>query len=372
MNRFWFFILVFFLFQISLAQNLVPNGSFEHYQRCPADYVSIQRYSDVFNWESPNSGTPDYFNACSQKCGVPHNWIGYAEAFDGKGYMGIIGCMQQVDPNQIAYREYLRVRLRQPLEAGKTYFASMQVRLGQSCIIACNGMGMFFSDNPLNSVHSTNYPVQADIVFEQDKIILDKNSWTKICGTFLAEGGEDYLIIGNFLSNQQMEYQNFDENLLQTQNTSPMAYYYIDFVEVYEYLPELNLSCEKMEPEPLMAFDGVLLRNQKMVLENLYFEFDKAIILPESHVELDKLAALLLQKTQLKLHIYGHTDKVGTDEYNQQLSEERALAVRNYLLAKGVSRFRILTQGFGSSKPVSNKNNEEGNRLNRRVEIEVK
>jgi len=127
-----------------------------------------------------------------------------------------------------------------------------------------------------------------------------------------------------------------------------------------------------MEPEEITTFDGSLIPNKKMVLKNLYFEFDKAVILPSSFYELDQLAALLLHKTQLKLHIYGHADASGSEEYNQTLSEERATAVRNYLLAKGVSRFRILTTGYGSSKPVSDNDSEEGKQQNRRVEIEVK
>jgi outer membrane protein OmpA-like peptidoglycan-associated protein len=374
MNSYRVFVawLILFSTQVLSAQNLVPNGSFEKYQKCPDDYVTVQRYNYVFQWDTPNNGTPDYFNACSQKCGVPLNWVGSAPAFDGKGYMGIIGCMYQMDPNQIAYREYIRTKLTKPLEAGKTYYASMQIRLGMSCTVACNGMGMFFTDAPLNSVHSINYPIQPDIVYKQNDMVLDKNNWTQICGTFQAQGGESYLIIGNFLSNQEMTYQNFDENLLLTQNTSPMAYYYVDYVEVYEYKPELNLSCESIVPSIPDAFQGELTRNKKMILEHLYFEFDQSVILPESHFELDQLAAVLLQKTQLKLYVYGHTDNLGTVQYNQKLSEDRALAVRNYLLAKGVSRFRIFTQGFGSSQPVSDNTTNQGKQLNRRVEIEVK
>lgn len=359
--------LLFAVFALQ-AQNLVPNASFEQYQKCPDDYVTIQRYNYAFQWESPNNGTPDYFNACSKKCGVPLNWVGASEAYDGKAYMGIIACMYQIDPNQIAYREYIRAKLSHPLEAGKTYYASVQVRLGQSCTIACNGMGLFFSDGPLTSVHTINYPVIPDIQFNNGQIIDDKNQWTKICGSFVAQGGESYVIIGNFLSNQEMEYLTFDENLLQTTNTSPMAYYYVDFVEVYEMTPESNFYCDAIKPKQLEAFDGELEPHKKVVLEHLYFDFDKAQILPESYHELDQLAALLLYKTNLKLYIYGHTDNVGTDAYNQKLSEDRAMAVRNYLLAKGVSRFRLFTEGFGSSRPIS----DELDELNRRVEIEVK
>lgn len=363
---------VFIIFcATAFGQNLIPNGSFENYTNCPEEYVTQQQINTVADWDSPTKGTPDYFNSCSYKCGVPYNWVGNAPAYDGKAYMGIIACMRQIDRNQIAYREYIRVELSDTLQKGMNYYASMQIRLGQSCVVSCNGLGMFFSENTLTSYATINFPVKADVAYNDDNIISTKEGWTKVCGSFIAAGGEKFLLIGNFLSNQQMEYKEWDENLIPTPNISPMAYYYIDDVKVEVYSDTANYYCEALQINVPVDFEGKLDSKKRMVLKNLYFETDKAIILKESFFELDQLAYELRQNITIKLAIYGHTDNVGTKEYNQKLSENRARAVRNYLLEKGVSKFRMTTKGLGDLKPIANNETEEERQLNRRVEIEV-
>jgi outer membrane protein OmpA-like peptidoglycan-associated protein len=371
LRQFYISILFILLCFGLTAQNLVPNGSFEDFTVCPEDFSSQQYTPYVSKWDSPNRGTPDYFNACSYKCGVPTNWVGNADAFHGNAYMGIIGCMQQLDRNQIAYREYLRVELIDTLRKGTLYLASMQLRLGESSSVSCNGMAMHFTSNPMNSVQTYNYPVTPNVLFQANKIIDNKATWTQVCGTFEAHGGERFLIIGNFLSDQQLKYKEWDENLIRSQTILPSAYYYVDDVKVLEYTDTLDYVCEGLDvqiPEPFM---GTLEPDSKMILKNLYFEVDKAVILKDSYHELDQLAFELKRKSHLKIAIYGHTDNTGNPEYNHKLSEERALAVRNYLLEKGVSTFRMTTQGFGATQPIADNDTEESKQLNRRVEIEV-
>ena len=364
------FIIISSVWAVNLyGQNLVPNSSFEDYNTCPEYFAEDAYQSYVKVWDSPNKGTPDYFNACSQNAGVPRNWVGYAETFDGSAYMGLIACMEQLDNRQIAYREYIRVQLMETLEPGKKYYASMQVQLGLSSIAASNGLGMFFTDNSMQTYESMNYPVAPQVSSVQ--VQQSKENWTQVCGTFEAQGGEYFLLIGNFLSNQDMKYKKFDENLIPTRHISPMAYYYIDAVEVHPYVDSLHQNCETKEEEPAIVYDGTLDTQKKMVLDNLYFETNKAVILPESYRELDQLAYELRKNQRLKLSIFGHTDDIGTDEYNQKLSEDRAIAVRNYLLKRGVSKFRMNANGFGSSQPIGSNETDKGRQQNRRVEIKV-
>ncbi|MBI9065820.1 MAG: OmpA family protein [Salinivirgaceae bacterium] len=352
-----------------MGQNLIPNNSFEEYHTCPEAYSANSYKSNVEFWDSPNIGTPDYFNVCSKVSGVPRNWMGYADAFTGSAYMGIIACMEQLDARQIPYREYIRIEVEDSLQKGVKYLASMQVQLGLSAIAACNGLGMYFSNSPSTSKESFNYPVKPQVFYED--AIVNKQDWTNICGVFVAKGDEKYVIIGNFLSNQEMKYTAFDENLLQTQYTSPMAYYYIDDVQLVVFDSLLHADCDLI-PEKPIVYNGVLQLDKKMILNNLYFEHDKAVILEESYHELDQLAYQLSINQKLSISIYGHTDNSGTDTYNKQLSDERANAVKHYLLRKGVSKFRMISKGFGSSQPIGDNTTEQGQQLNRRVEIEVK
>ena len=104
-------------------------------------------------------------------------------------------------------------------------------------------------------------------------------------------------------------------------------------------------------------------------LRNVFFEFDRADIKPESEVELLEVVRLLRAHPKWKVEVQGHTDSVGTAMYNQQLSQRRAEAVRQFLIQRGIKAERIQARGYGSSRPIAPNTTEEGRALNRRTEI---
>ncbi|MEX1299741.1 MAG: OmpA family protein [Desulfotignum sp.] len=105
------------------------------------------------------------------------------------------------------------------------------------------------------------------------------------------------------------------------------------------------------------------------VLENVLFDFDKAVIKPEAYPLLDEVVVILKKNPNMTVELQGHTDNIGTAEYNMGLSLRRANAVADYLEGKGISRDRLTTKGFGFSKPVALNGTEFGRSLNRRVEL---
>ena len=115
----------------------------------------------------------------------------------------------------------------------------------------------------------------------------------------------------------------------------------------------------------------------KIILNNIFFDFDKATLRDLSNVELKNLVQLLKGNPNLKIEISGHTDSKGSGSYNQKLSEERAQAVVTNLTTNGINAERMQARGYGKAKPVSaNKNangsdNPEGRQLNRRVELTI-
>jgi outer membrane protein OmpA-like peptidoglycan-associated protein len=106
-----------------------------------------------------------------------------------------------------------------------------------------------------------------------------------------------------------------------------------------------------------------------IVLENVFFEFDKTTLLPTSFVELDKVALFMIDQNISLIEISGHTDSEGTDAYNQKLSEGRAESVVEYLISKGVSPERIRAEGYGETRPIESNFTEGGKAQNRRVEF---
>lgn len=109
----------------------------------------------------------------------------------------------------------------------------------------------------------------------------------------------------------------------------------------------------------------------KIVLKNIFFDFDKATLRDASTAELDRLTQLLRDLPNLKIEITGHTDSKGSDEYNKQLSHSRAKAVVDYLVAKGISKDRLKFVGYGEERPIATNETDEGRQLNRRTEFEI-
>ncbi len=104
-------------------------------------------------------------------------------------------------------------------------------------------------------------------------------------------------------------------------------------------------------------------------LDNVLFDFDKDVIKSEAYPQLDAIAAILEKNPTMSVELQGHTDNVGTEEYNMDLSMRRSNAVALYLVDKGIARNRMATTGFGFTKPVALNGTDFGRSLNRRVEI---
>lgn len=109
----------------------------------------------------------------------------------------------------------------------------------------------------------------------------------------------------------------------------------------------------------------------KIILRNIFFDFNKTTLRPTSTGELDRLAKMLKDIPKLKIEISGHTDNVGSDAYNKKLSEGRAKAVVDYLIKKGIASDRLTFVGYGESQPIESNDTEEGRQMNRRTEFKV-
>ena len=100
------------------------------------------------------------------------------------------------------------------------------------------------------------------------------------------------------------------------------------------------------------------------------FDFDKFEIKPEAYPVLDKIVSLVKQNPQLKMEIQGHTDNVGSAQYNQKLSENRAKAIVDYLVRNGIDPEKLDYRGYGLTQPVASNDTEDGRAENRRVQLE--
>ncbi|MCX7955467.1 MAG: OmpA family protein [Bacteroidales bacterium] len=110
---------------------------------------------------------------------------------------------------------------------------------------------------------------------------------------------------------------------------------------------------------------------EKVILRNIFFDFGKATLRPESYAELDRLVKLLNDYPTMRIEIGGHTDNVSSLQFNQKLSEARAKAVVDYLISKGIAPSRLEYKGYAFLQPIAPNDTEEGRQQNRRVEFKV-
>jgi len=108
-----------------------------------------------------------------------------------------------------------------------------------------------------------------------------------------------------------------------------------------------------------------------ITLNNIFFDFNKAVLKADSYPELNRIVTLMKEKASMKVEIAGHTDSTGPDDYNMLLSEFRARAVSKYLAEKGIAMDRITTVYFGETRPKDSNETREGRKKNRRVEFKI-
>ena len=106
-------------------------------------------------------------------------------------------------------------------------------------------------------------------------------------------------------------------------------------------------------------------------MSDVLFKTGSFELLPGARERLAKISGIVLAYPSLHLQVEGHTDSVGTDDYNQQLSEKRAGTVRDYLVQQGISTDAIEARGFGKTEPVASNDSPEGRQQNRRVEMVI-
>lgn len=138
----------------------------------------------------------------------------------------------------------------------------------------------------------------------------------------------------------------------------------------------LGLDLSKNMPKKYLEIGGKDLTlipaesGQKLTLNNIFFEFAKTNLKEESFPELNRLSSFLEVNKAMQIEISGHTDSIGSDEVNNKISQGRADAVKNYLITKGgVAVNRIITKGYGKTRPVASNDTEEGQQANRRVDF---
>jgi outer membrane protein OmpA-like peptidoglycan-associated protein len=331
----------------AMSQNLVENPSFESFLECPDHLGNFGE--DLTYWSVPTQGSTDYFNSCSLSMGVPTNFMGEQTAKFGGAYLGFY----MYAPED--YREYIQGELKMPLQQGVTYTLSFYISLAENSDYAVRDFDFLLSTKPieaklkkglskwqLSKIEGNNFTI-GEIL--GDEFITDEKSWTKVSTTFMAQGSERFITLGNFKNNATTRRQ----RLVKEKNVNG-AYYFLDMVYVGEGIQSYALD-------------------EAHIFENVLFDFDEFHLAENGAHEIRRVFNYLQSDKTLQIVINGYTDNLGTSSYNKDLSVKRAMAVANRLIQLGLAGQRITWNGFGATQPLGNNGDEEGRARNRRVEF---
>jgi len=362
----WLIVILWNTISLGLtAQNLVPNPSFEELSRCPHSFSTDKKDFIVPGWESPTNGTPDHFHGCSWgEADVPFNWAGSANAHSGKGYAGMYVWNKREDDK--SYREYIQCELAEPLVVGEAYRLEFHYKLASHAVYVVNRIGMILTGAPLDYDHDQVIDIEPTLSIERDSAVSTATgSWEHAVMEYKALGNERYVTIGNFFNNQETKSTRLPYRIGKNSMLTTSAYYFIDDVSV----KALDSLKKRTVPQASKYRKDTVELNRDYVLKNIQFEFDSYVLLRSSFVELDKVVEYLKDNPHLNVRLSGHTDFIGSDEYNLILSRNRARSVADYFVSKGIHSQRIISYGFGKTRPIVLDKTDEARKINRRVEI---
>jgi gliding motility-associated-like protein len=231
-------VLLLFSVPLSFAQNLVTNPSFESYSGCPSGFQTMAPPPTVISvndWFTASNGSSDYFNSCTAGAtGVPSNFFGWQQPRTGNAYAGGYWVFTQ----QNNTREYLQTQLSEAMTAGRTYYISFWVSLAETDRSGLNAntlatyqVGAYLSPVMINqNINILN--ITPHIAHPQGNYIKDTSNWVKVDGFYHANGGERWLILGNYSIWATQDHFYYAQPL--TPSTLDVGYYYVDDVCVLD------------------------------------------------------------------------------------------------------------------------------------------
>lgn len=321
-------LLYFFLIfsQIILAQNIVPNPSFEDYDTCP-NFINQVNYAN--EWTNMCSGSPDYYNKCADQISdvsIPNNGFGFQQAVNGgNAYCGLYTYYRNWWYNHSNYREYFGSQLQSSLNIGSKYFVSFYVNLANNASCATNNIGALFSTVPYyyNSYDSTVVSTKNFAHVNNSFIVSDTLNWILVTGSIIADSSYKYLIIGNF----------FDDNNTDTTISfnNCQAYYYIGDVCVSidsltcnlpDVINEINNEKDLINIYPNPTFDYIYINYKNYSINFINYSL------------FDVYGRFLMENKNLKLPGVIDVSPLSNGIYFLQIKSEYNFAIKKIIISK--------------------------------------
>lgn len=358
--------------------NLVPNGSFEVVEGKLKRTGSIEMAT---GWKSPTGVPADLFSetVAGSPISVPRNQFGDQSALTGVNYAGLRWWSYQGKQP----RSYLSAKFKKPLKKGQKYCVKYYVSLGDLSKYATNEVGAFISKLPVTKKDEANLTYNAQVPNLRTKIYDDMYAWQGVCGVYDAQGEEQYIIIGNFASNEKTDNTKPKRPKGETRPQLMHAYYFIDDVSVLPIKSDSECTCEqldKAESEFIFSRRGALppesRPEERLDAMVIYYKRFQRTIDRAMEPWLNEMVTMLNNNPNIRIKLTGHIDETEKDRARMRpdmevLDMERAEALKEALLEAGIAGSRITVEGKGSTQLADDTGTEVGMSKNRRVEISI-
>ena len=353
------------------GQNIVQNGSFEEVNG------KVKEPGTVFlaePWVAGTKEVPDLYSAKAkdERVKVPINSYGEEKAKEGENYAGI----RLYSYGDKEGRQYLTQKLRYPMLAGEWYCVKFNISFADLAKYACDNIGLYISQDSVGSETDRFLSFEPQVINSTNRIFEKQWDWEDICRIYVAEGGEQYITIGNFAPQDAILTKRVKRPAGFTSTQTRDGYYYIDDVSITPNATRENCKCEpgqyqfahldkeesSFETAKEDIPDKVILgTNQKILVadptietkyENLYIHFDKAkSILTSAETEkLNEVVKIMKEDKEVTIKVVGH--RSGSEKVMRDLSQKRANQVSKYLLSKGIEDIRLTTTDGGAAESV--------------------
>jgi outer membrane protein OmpA-like peptidoglycan-associated protein len=367
------------------AANLVTNGGFEEFEQKElkgAGGVELAK-----PWMSPFALYADVFseNVKNPKLKCTTNEYGTQKAYEGSSMAGFIAFTKD---SKKKFRTYLEIKLSQKLVAGKKYCLSYQISLGELSKEAVNNIGVYVSEKKIQKSGDggslTDFTPQ--VMIHENKVVSNYDSWQKVCGTYTANGNEEYIVIGCFGDEDALEREKVKKPSNVSGTVLNGAYYYIDDISVVEIQAKSECNCisvvaqsadliySAVSARPVMATPQDILNTTEVYFANLNSE------IPAQFSELmTEVIGLLKSNPTLKIELTGHSDM---DEIEEaainpdavDIALKRAESVKAAMVTAGInaSRISVVSKDASVPHPTSKNVSDLDHAKNRRVIFKVK
>ena len=360
-------------------ENLVPNGDFESANTKPLKtFGMLEELCD--NWYTATKAPADLFAAGirSEKVSIPQNEYGSQDAASGDLYAGF----RAYTKDKKKTRSYVAVQLTDELEKNQMYCVEFKVSLADLSKYGTNFIGAYFTDRKtiqpntgsivrdLNDIH---------IKHRSNKTMTMMDGWETICGTYVANGDEEYMVIGCFGSDTELDLPKMKRPREATGAQTYDAYYYLDAVRVYPVDAKSQCSCDPAaDRAPDLIYGQSVVISESMSAEEIigvsavYYAFQKQTLTQTGMKSLDEVARIMSENPSWKLEVIGHCDN---DEFTESkinpryadMGKKRADQAVRYLVSKGVDASRLIALTKENTDPANTRPTDLSRAQNRRV-----